>query len=144
MQLRVSTDREELDVAIIHDFLSTQSTWARGISRELVERSIENSLCFGGYLDQSQIAFARVVSDYATFANLLDVFVLPEQRGRGFSKQLIAKVIEHPRLQGLRRFTLHTSNAHGLYGRFGFSRAAKPETYMERYISYPYAALSGN
>lgn len=142
MQLRITTDRSELDVAVTHEFLSRQSTWARGISRELVERSLAHSLCFGGFLDRSQVAFARVISDYATFANLVDVFVLPEFRGRGYSKQLMRAVAEHPQLQGLRRFTLHTRDAHGLYAQFGFTAALKPETYMERYAADAYARTS--
>lgn len=85
----ISTDRTRLDLPMIYRFLSEQSTWAVGISRPVVERAIENSLCFGGYLDGRQVAFARVVSDYATFANLVDVFVLPEFRGRGYSKQIM-------------------------------------------------------
>ncbi|HEU4653670.1 MAG TPA: GNAT family N-acetyltransferase, partial [Steroidobacteraceae bacterium] len=133
MNLRISTDRDELDVALIHEFLSEHSTWARGISRALVERSLHHSLCFGGFLDRTQVAFARVISDYATFANLVDVFVLPGYRGRGFSKELMRGVVNHPQLQGLRRFTLHTGDAHGLYAQFGFAQAAKPHTYMERY-----------
>jgi GNAT superfamily N-acetyltransferase len=139
-RLRISTDRGELDVAIIHEFLSQQSTWARGISRELVERSIRHSLCFGGFLDQSQVAFARVITDYTTFANLVDVFVLPEHRGHGYSKQLLSCVLAHPQLQGLRRFTLHTADAHSLYRQFGFGSALKPEMYMERYVPDIYAA----
>jgi GNAT superfamily N-acetyltransferase len=142
MHLRISTDRDELDIAVIHGFLSQQSTWARGIPRELVARSIQNSLCFGGFLGRSQIAFARVVTDYATFANLVDVFVLPEHRGHGYSKQLIESVVKHPELQGLRRFTLHTSDAHALYARFGFACSANPETYMERYSPNAYSVNS--
>lgn len=141
-RLRISTDRDELDVAIVHEFLSQQSTWARGISRELVEKSIRNSLCFGGFLDRSQVAFARVISDYTTFANLVDVFVLRGYRGRGYSKQLMSSVLAHPQLQGLRRFTLHTADAHGLYRQFGFDVALKPETYMERYVPDIYVAAS--
>jgi GNAT superfamily N-acetyltransferase len=140
MQLRITTAIDDLDVAMIHDFLARQSTWARGISRDLVIRSIRNSLCFGGYLDHSQVAFARVVTDYSTFANLVDVFVLPEYRGRGYSKQLVANVMKHPQLQGLRRFTLHTGDAHGLYAQFGFGPALKPHTYMERYFPDVYTA----
>lgn len=140
--LRISTDRDELDVAIVHEFLSYQSTWACGISRELVERSIRNSLCFGGFVDRTQVAFARVISDYATFANLVDVFVLPAYRGRGYSKQLVSSVLAHPQLQGLRRFTLHTADAHGLYRQFGFHPALKPDTYMERYLPDIYDAPS--
>lgn len=130
----ISTDRTRLDLPMIYRFLSEQSTWAVGISRPVVERAIENSMCFGGYLDGRQVAFARVISDYATFANMVDVFVLPEYRGRGYSKQIVQAILDHPSLQRLRRFTLATSDAHGLYERFGFTRPAKPETLMERYF----------
>ncbi len=130
----VSTDRTRLDLPMIHRYLSEQSTWAVGISRPLVERSIENSLCFGGYVDGRQIAFARVVTDYTTFANLVDVFVIPEYCGKGYGRQLMAAVMRHPSLQKLRRFTLNTSDAHGFYERFGFAAPAKPETQMERYF----------
>ena len=130
---QVSTDRTRLDVPMIYRYLSENSTWAVGISRNVVESSIENSLCFGGYLDGRQIACARVVTDYATFANLCDVFVVPEYRGRGYAKQLLRVVMEHPSLQGLRRFTLNTSDSHSLYERFGFTAPQRPETVMERY-----------
>jgi GNAT superfamily N-acetyltransferase len=133
VELRISTDPAELDVALIHHFLSQQSSWARGIPIELVERSLHGSLCFGGYLGGEQIAFARVVTDYATYGNLVDVFVLPEYRGRGYSKILMRAVMTHPQLQGLRRFTLNTVDAHGLYAQFGFTSPRKPETAMEIY-----------
>lgn len=132
--LRVTTARQELDTSLIHEFLSTQTTWARGISLELVERSMDNSLCFGGFLGLQQIAFARVISDYATFANLVDVFVLPAHRGKGYSKELMTAVMAHPRLQGLRRFTLATGDAHGLYAQFGFTAPLRPASLMERYF----------
>ena len=131
---QVSTDQTRLDIPMIYRFLSEQSTWAVGISRPTVERAIENSLCFGGYLDGRQIAFARVITDFATFANLVDVFVVPEYRGRGYGKQLIGAVLRHPSLQKLRRFTLNTSDAHSLYERFGFTAPQRPETQMERYF----------
>jgi GNAT superfamily N-acetyltransferase len=131
---RISTVRAELDVAFIHRFLSEQTYWARGIPREVVERSIANSLCFGGFLGARQVAFARVISDYATFANLVDVFVLPELRGRGYSKAQMEAVVAHPQLQGLRRFMLATSDAHGLYAQFGFTAPANPQVLMERYV----------
>jgi GNAT superfamily N-acetyltransferase len=137
---QVSTDRTRLDIPMIYRFLSENSTWAVGISRTVVERSIENSLCFGGYLDGRQIAFARVITDYATTAHLADVFVIPEYRGRGYAKQLIRMVMEHPSLQRLRRFTLNTSDAHSLYARFGFAPSQRPETLMERF--YPNIYLS--
>jgi len=132
--LRISTDPGDLDFPLIHRFLSEQSTWAQGIPYATVERSICHSLCFGGYLGAAQVAFARVISDYATFANLVDVFVLPEHRGRGYSKAIVRAVLVHPQLQGLRRFTLATNDAHGLYARFGFAPLAMPQSYMERYF----------
>lgn len=132
--LRITTDKADLDVALVHRFLAEQSTWALGIPRTLVEKSIAHSLCFGGYLDGAQIAFARVVSDYATFANLVDVFVLPEHRGKGYSKALVAAVLAHPELQGLRRFTLATWDAHGLYAQYGFTSPRAPDSLMERYF----------
>ncbi len=130
----VSTDQSRLDVPMIYRFLSEQSTWAVGISRPLVERALENSLCFGGFVDGRQIAFARVVTDYATVGYLGDVFVIPEYRGRGYGKQLIGAVMAHPSLQKLRRFTLSTSDAHSLYARFGFTAPQRPETLMERFF----------
>jgi GNAT superfamily N-acetyltransferase len=131
---QISTDRTQLDVPMVYRFLSEQSTWAVGIARETVERAIDNSLCFGGYVDGRQVAFARVVTDFATNANLVDLFVLPEYRGRGYAKRLVQAIIDHPSLQGLRRFTLATSDAHSLYARFGFAPPAKPDTLMERYF----------
>jgi GNAT superfamily N-acetyltransferase len=136
--LRISTDPASLDLQLIHRFLSAQSYWARGIPLELVRTSLKHSLCFGGYLGERQVAFARVVTDFATFANLSDVFVLSEHRGHGYAKALIAAVIAHPRLQGLRRFMLATSDAHGLYRSFGFTALVRPDTLMERYDPDPY------
>lgn len=136
---RVSTDKAELDVPLIHRFLTEQSGWAKGVSLPIVTKALEHSLCFGGFLDTTQVAFARVISDYATFANLVDVFVLPEHRGKGYSKIMMAAVVNHPELQGLRRFTLATADAHGLYSRFGFTPLSKPHTFMERYFPHVYA-----
>ncbi|WP_282274494.1 GNAT family N-acetyltransferase [Stenotrophomonas sp. PS02297] len=130
--LRVSTDKEELDVPLVHRFLSTGAYWSPGVSRETVERAIAGSLCFGGYLEGTgQVAFARVFTDAATFAYLADVFVLPEHRGRGHSRQLMDAVMAHPQLQGLRRFMLATLDAHGLYAQYGFVSVARPERLME-------------
>lgn len=131
--MQISTQLDMMDVPLIHRFLSQESTWARGIPLETVRKSLANSLCFGGFVGSAQIAFARVISDFATFANLVDVFVVPEYRGRGYSKQLMAAVVSHPELQGLRRFTLATSDAHGLYAAYGFKPLARPHTFMERY-----------
>jgi GNAT superfamily N-acetyltransferase len=139
-QFQISTDRSELDVPLIYRFLSEQSTWAVGISRALVERAIDNSLCFGGYVDGRQVAFARVVTDYATFGNLVDVFVIPEFRGRGYGLALMKAVMDHPSLKSLRRFMLATGDAHGLYEKFGFAAPQRPETLMERYFPNMYVS----
>ncbi|MGH8182893.1 MAG: GNAT family N-acetyltransferase [Rhodanobacteraceae bacterium] len=138
--LRISTDPRELDVDMIHGFLSTDAYWSRGIPHAVVERSIAGSLCFGGYLGDRQIAFARAVTDCATFAWLADVFVLPEFRGRGYSKALVKAVVEHPRLQGLRRFTLATRDAHGLYAQFGFKAPEMPQSLLEIRVDDAYRA----
>ncbi|WP_431266608.1 GNAT family N-acetyltransferase [Roseateles chitinivorans] len=140
--LRVSTDKTELEVDMIHAFLADESSWARGIPRQVVERSIEHSLCFGGFIDGRQVAFARVITDCSTFANLVDVFVLPAHRGQGHSKRLMAAVMAHPDLQGLRRFTLATGDAHALYAPFGFTPPLKPATLMERYFPGLYESRS--
>jgi GNAT superfamily N-acetyltransferase len=137
--LRISADQRDLDVPLIHRFLSESSYWARGIPLETVKTSLANSLCFGGYVGGSQVAFARVISDFATFANLVDVFVLPEYRGRGYGKLLMAEVMSHPRLQGLRRFTLATSDAHALYAKFGFEALSNPEIFMQKHLPKIYA-----
>ncbi|MBL8297139.1 MAG: GNAT family N-acetyltransferase [Rhodanobacteraceae bacterium] len=137
---RITTEKAELDIPLIHQFLCEQTSWARNIPLALVQRSIEHSLCFGGFLDEDQVAFARVISDYATFANLVDVFVLPEHRGKGYSKQLMASVMAHPQLQGLRRFTLATGDAHGLYAQYGFTTPKYPQSLMERYMPDIYTA----
>lgn len=131
---RVTSVLSEIDVDMVHGFLSEESSWARGIPRALLERAMENSLCFGGFVDRCQVAFARVVTDRATFANLADVFVLPAYRRRGLAKELLRVVLAHPDLQGLRRFTLATGDAHGLYRRFGFETPLRPQSLMERYF----------
>ncbi|MFZ6687574.1 GNAT family N-acetyltransferase [Undibacterium sp. SXout11W] len=129
--MEISTDKARLNVSLIHHFLSEQSAWAKGIPLETVQRSIEHSLCFGAYIDGQQIAFARVVTDKATFAYLMDVFVLPAYRGQGHAKTLMHAVQEHPDLQEIRRFILVSSTARGLYEKFGFQAPTKPETFME-------------
>ena len=127
----VSTDPRRLDVDVIHGFLSTDSYWSPGIPRDVVERGIANSLCFGVYQGGAQVGFARVVTDRATFALLADVFVLPAHRGKGLSKWLMASVVEHDDLQGLRRLLLLTSDAHELYRQFGFTEIGNPWRFME-------------
>jgi len=129
--LLVSTDRSRLDLDVIHGFLSG-SYWATGISRDTVERSIEHSLCFGAHDGGRQVGFARVITDRATFAYLADVFVLESHRGRGVGKRLMECIVSHPELHGLRRWTLFTRDAHGLYRQYGFAEARYPERLMER------------
>lgn len=126
----ISTDRNRIDVEAVHAFL-TGSYWAAGIPIDVVRRSIEHSLCFGLYQRDRQAGFARVITDYATFAYIGDVFVLEEHRGSGLSKWLLSVIREHPDLQGLRRWMLATRDAHTLYRRFGFTPLNKPETWME-------------
>ena len=128
----ISTDQTKLDLDLIHRWLSEESYWAKGRSRELVARSLQNSLSFGLYQAGAQVGFARVVTDYATFAWLADVFIIPEYRGRGLSKWLVEVIISHPQLQGFRRWVLATRDAHDLYRRFGFEPLPQPERWMER------------
>ena len=126
----ISTDPQRLDIDAIHAFLS-RSFWAEGIPKELVEKAIANSLSFGLFDDGSQVGFARVVTDRATFAYLCDVYVLESHRGRGLGKWLIEAVMAHPDLQALRRFQLVTRDAHSLYAPYGFAAPSDPEWQME-------------
>ena len=126
----ISTDSARFDLDLIHEFLTT-TYWAQGRPREVVERSIRNSLCFGAFDGAHQVGFARVITDRAVFGYLADVFVLEEYRGRGLSKWLMEVILGHPELQGFRRWLLATRGAHGLYQKFGFDRLAHPENMME-------------
>lgn len=127
-----SFDKSRLDIEVIHGFLSS-TYWSPGIPVQTVERAIENSLCIGGYIDGRQVAFARAVTDRATFAYLADVFVVPAHRGQGLSRRLVEALLSHPELQGLRRMLLVTRDAHGLYAKFGFRPLAAPDRFMERH-----------
>ena len=129
----ISTDNSRLDLTLIHNFLRT-SYWAAGIPLEVVRRSIEHSLSFGLYIEDQQIGYARVITDYATFAYLGDVFILEPFRGQGLSKWLMEVVVTHPELQGFRRWILLTKDAHGLYKKVDFTGVATPERYMERFF----------
>ena len=128
----ISTDRQRLDLEFIHNFLSTNAYWAIGRSKDTVTRSIENSLNFGLFNSDKQIGFARVVTDYATFAWLADVFVVPEHRGAGLGKWLVETITSVKELQGLRRWLLATRDAHDLYRQFGFNNLAEPDRWMEQ------------
>jgi len=127
----VTTDPAHLDLDVIHGFLS-QSYWAPGVPREIVERSIQHSICFGALDGERQVGFARVISDRATYAYVADVFVLPSHRGRGIGKRLMACITTHPELQRLRLWSLFTRDAHGLYRQYGFHEARHPDRLMEK------------
>lgn len=129
--LTISNDPADLDLEMVYAFLSRETPWADGMPRETFERAIAGSLCFGGYIDGKQIAFARVITDHATFAYLCDVFVLPAHRGRGHARALLRHVFASPSLQGLRRIVLVTTDAHHVYAPHGFTALASPERYME-------------
>lgn len=134
----ISTDPTQLDLPVIHGFLHT-SYWARGIPLEVVEQAVANSLMFGIYHNDQQIGGARIVTDYATFAYIADVFVLDAFRGQGLGKWLMEIVIAHPQLQGLRRWMLMTADAHGLYQQFGFTPLARPDRALELWFPDVYS-----
>jgi GNAT superfamily N-acetyltransferase len=129
MDIEITTDPRRFDVAAIHRFL-TGSYWSPGIPRELVERAIANSLCFGALLGGVQVGFARAITDKATFAYLADVFVVEEHRGKGIARRLMDAIVAHPELQGLRRTMLVTRDAHGLYEQYGFQRVDNADRIM--------------
>ena len=131
---KTSSDIIDMDLAVIHGFISN-SYWAKDIPLNTMEKAIKNSLCFGVFTESgTQVAFARMVTDSATFAYLADVFVIKEHRGKGLSKLLMEIIIAHPNLQGIRRMALATSDAHGLYEQFGFKPLSSPELFMELHL----------
>lgn len=130
-EYEITTDARRLDIDVIHRFLAQDSYWSRGVPRGVVERAVQHSLCFGVYLRSAQVGFGRVVTDKATFALLADVFILPEHRGKGLAKWLMQCIVGHEDLQGLRRFLLLTSDAHGLYRQFGFRDIGDAQRFME-------------
>ena len=128
---KISCDPQEMDITVIHGYISS-SYWAKNIPIETMTKAVNNSLCFGVFTNAGkQVGFARMVTDSATFAYLADVFVLEDHRGQGLSKWLMQKILEHPELQGIRRMTLATSDAHGLYEQFGFKALQSPKIFME-------------
>ena len=141
MDYEISTDHARLDIPAIHAFLS-QTYWSPGIPRAVVERAIAHSLCFGVFHDGAQVGFARAVTDRATFAYLADVYLLEAHRGRGVARRLVAAIVAHPELQGLRRMMLATRDAHGLYAKFGFRPLASPDRMMELHKPDVYGAAS--
>lgn len=128
----IDTDKSKLDVDLIQSFLTNDSYWAKERTIGQTVNAIENSICFGLFSETRLIGFARVVSDQATFAYIGDVFVIDEFRGRGLSKWLMETMLEHPDLQGLRRWILATQDAHGLYKQFGFEELKHPDRWMEK------------
>ncbi len=134
---RISTDKASLNVDLIHDFL-TKSYWAKGIPKETVAKSIEASLNFGVYKADEQVGFARVVSDFATFMYIGDVFILEAYRGEGLGVWLIDTIVNYSELKGIRTWTLLTADAHGLYEKFGFRVPEDTTLFMRRKIPNPY------
>ena len=130
---QIDTDRDRLDLALVHDFLANGSHWARGIRLDVLRRAIDHSLAFGLYRDGAQIGFARIVSDEATFAYLADVFVIASERSAGLGQWLVETILAHPPLRGLRRWLLVTSNAASLYRRCGFADLLPGLVYLERF-----------
>ena len=131
-EFTISTDRQCLNLELIHDFL-TRSYWASGRELAIVKKSIDNSLPFGVYSGTQQIGFARVITDYTTYAYLSDLFIVESFRGQGLGKWLVKTVVYHPELQGLRKWSLATADAHGLYRQFGFAEVRYPERHMEKW-----------
>lgn len=127
----ISTDKSVLDIPMIHQYLSQESYWAKGRSLDAVKTTVEHSFCFGVYTANEQIGFARVVTDYAIFGWIMDVFILPKYRGQGASKLLLQTILSHEKLAALTRWGLMTHDAHGLYQQFGFRENKNPEYHME-------------
>lgn len=130
---QISTDKSLLDFDRVHKYLSEDSYWAQGMPVETLRKVIENSICFGVYFQKQQVGFATVITDKATFAYIGNVFILPEHRGHGLSKWLMQTILAYPELQGLRRWSLATADAHGLYKQFGFTEISRPDRWMEIY-----------
>jgi N-acetylglutamate synthase-like GNAT family acetyltransferase len=127
----ISCDKHKLDFNVIYEFISS-SYWAQGIPEAVMQQAIDNSMCFGVYNQtDEQVGFARVITDKATFAYLADVFIIPQEQGKGLSKRLVKTIIEHSELQGLRRFLLATSDAHGLYKQYGFTELDNPDLFLQ-------------
>ena len=139
-EYKISTDFSLLNIDIIFNYISGESYWAKNVPREVVEKSLTNSLCFGLYSNNQQIGFARLITDKATFAYLADVFILEKFRGKGLSKWLIEIIQAHPELQGLRRWMLGTRDAHGLYEQFGWTVLDEDtrKRFMQRHNKNPY------
>ena len=140
----ITSDPARIDTRAVHAWLSKESYWARNIPYDVVKRSIEYSICFAILHETNLAGFARIISDRATYAYLGDVFVLPAHRGKGLSKWMMEHIKSHPELEGLRRWTLATADAHSLYAQFGFTPLKAPERWMEQHFPNLYAVPDGN
>lgn len=134
MNIEISTDKNRLQVPVIMSYLTEQSYWAKGRAEDRILKSIEHSFCFGVYVDDQQVGFARVVTDFAVFAWIMDLFILPDHQGKGYGKQLMAEIKNHPTLSSVTRWGLNTEDAHGLYKKFGFTQIKNPKIHMEQVI----------
>ena len=143
MDYSFSTDRAHMDIDTIHEFL-VDSYWAKGIPKDLLQQAIDNSFCFGMIHATKLVAFGRFVTDYATFAYLADVFVVPAHRGKGLSKTMMAEVLARPEIQGLRRMLLVTRDAHGLYEKFGFEQVTDSRRFMQQVDPDIYTRISSS
>ena len=132
----ISTDKSLIDFDVVHNYLTNDSYWAKGITADRLKKAIENSICFGVYFEKKQAGFTRVVTDMATFAYICDVFILPDYRRLGLSKWLMQIIRQHPDFQGLRRWSLATLDAHGLYEQFDFTALSNPKRWMEIFTPY--------
>lgn len=131
--IEISTDKNKLQIEVIHEFLTT-TYWAKGRTIEAVKIAIENSLCFGVYINNQQIGFGRIATDYVVFAYIMDVFILPAHRGKGYSKELMKAIHKEPKLQSCKVWMLKTADAHLLYQQFGYTTLSHPEKMMERIL----------
>jgi GNAT superfamily N-acetyltransferase len=138
MTIEITTERARMDVDAIHAFLSQESYWAKHVPREIVERALTHSLCAGAFDGDAQVGFARAITDYATFAYVADVYVLPSHRGQGIAKRVMDAIVAHPELRTIRRWHLVTRDAHALYAQFGFHALDVPERHMMRLVKNPY------
>ena len=132
-EILISDDKSKLDIGVIHQFLTT-SYWATGRSIEDVKKSIDNSICFGVFFNNKQIGFARIVTDYVVFAYVMDVFILEEYRGRGYSKLLMKRILDDERFLGIKKWMLATKDAHTLYSKFGFEALKNADRMMEKVV----------
>ena len=131
-EFRISTDIREMDITLIHDYLSKQSYWAKGRGKEEVMKSMDNAICFAVFEGKEQIGFARLVTDYVVFAWLMDVFVIDEYKSKGVGRFLMDYIMNFPELQEVNGIALRTNDAHGFYRKYGFHKISEPETWMQK------------